>query len=484
MLATGLLALEALRLPIAARFEVWRFADYGANLTVHALLDQGLRPTIDFFYPYGLLPVAIGRVGFALAGRSPAAYLAAVGVLHVLGAWAIARIAVSLRIGWTGTALAIAALPLTFPPTYPNLAHGLEAVLIAHALAEIAAGRLDRSLVLTALAALTKPSMAYVLGALVVGALAVRDRGRGKNLLKSLRPLMLVAVPVLVVLAGWFGVAVLVRTQWPGTTADLYRSARYGFFRGIGRDFWLPPQATWRSYLGTARGYWLAASAVLVVVGVSSVPRVLLRGGAEAIPRRAAGVVGACALLHVAFVAAFFGGENSWLYYAYLLTIGLMASVRLEGWRRVAVAVLAGLAVLSGRGLPREAVRDWRAVDARIDGLWTSSDSAREWSEVRRRLAGPGRRPVALLAMSGCAEMVEPELFLPPVSLFLLNGMDQTIDARRKADQLRSAATVLVPKVPEGTLEFRLTSPAFRAALAGRRVLLDGRYYRLYGSAE
>jgi hypothetical protein len=514
-LAVGLLAMEGLRLPIAARFEVWQFADYGANLTVQALLDRGERPTMDFFYPYGLLPLGIGRLWFAVGGRTPGAYLAAVAGLHMLAAWAIARVAVSLRTGWAGIALAFTALPLTFPPTYPNLAHGLEAVLIAHGLADLAAGRRDRALALAGLAALTKPSMAYAFGVLSLFELTIAARGRASIWLKSLCPLSLTCVPVMLVLVGMFGLGPFLRSQWPGTTADLYRHARYGFFRGSGRDFWLPRDAMWRHYVGTPRGFWLGATGVLSLGALGASARLLRKGvgeedegvpgepgerepggpapsltrplrggplpggeGGESIARRrAAEVVVVCALLHVAFVVAFFGGENSWLYYSYILTIGVMALAGLgRRWRGV-VAGVAALGLLADRGLPREIAREWRGVDVRVGGLWTSGDSAREWRSVLGRIGG---RRAALLAMSGCGEVTYADRFLPPVTLFLLNGMEETRDVRRKAEQLRRADLVVVPKVPEGTLDFRLNCPAFRAALAGRTAVFDGTYYRVY----
>ena len=71
LLAFELAGMTLLKLPVVARFEGFAFADWGANLTAQALLDRGFRPTIDFHYPYGLLPSAIGRAWYGIVGLTP-----------------------------------------------------------------------------------------------------------------------------------------------------------------------------------------------------------------------------------------------------------------------------------------------------------------------------------------------------------------------------------------------------------------------------
>jgi hypothetical protein len=52
------------------------FGDQGWPLAVDALLDDGLVPTRDFGYFYGLLPLAFDRIWFAIVGRTPEAVAA------------------------------------------------------------------------------------------------------------------------------------------------------------------------------------------------------------------------------------------------------------------------------------------------------------------------------------------------------------------------------------------------------------------------
>jgi hypothetical protein len=63
------LALALLQLPQNLSFDGFAILDQGANLKAQQLLDQGLVPTVDFGYVYGLLPLLIGRAWFALLGR-------------------------------------------------------------------------------------------------------------------------------------------------------------------------------------------------------------------------------------------------------------------------------------------------------------------------------------------------------------------------------------------------------------------------------
>jgi hypothetical protein len=481
LLATGLGTLELLKLPVIARFEVFQFGDWGSNLTVQALLDRGERPTIDFFYPYGLLPLLVGRAWFGLWGRSPAAYLGAVAVCHVLTAWAVARLVTALRLGAIGLGFVLAALPLSFPPTYPSLAHGLEAVLVAHALASQARGRRDQALALAALAVLTKPSMGYIYGAVLIVRIVPAHRDRLATAMHPLRPALVMSTAGGLLLAAVFGPRTLVGTLLPGTTAELYRHAHYGFFGGTGRDFWLPPGAGPWHYVGTPRAFWLAATIVLLTGAVAALVRRPAADPIDGRPKRATEIALTCAGLHVAYVCLFFGGADSWWYYAYLPVLGTAALSALgKPWSWAVLAVILP-ALASDWTQRREIAVAWRAADARVEGLWTSRESQQEWLGVLDRVRG---RQAALLAMSGCGELTYADRFAPPVCIFLLNGMEHTIDVRRKAAQLRRAEVVVVPKVPAGTLDFRLNCPAFRNALVGMTRTFDGPHYQVYQRVE
>jgi hypothetical protein len=490
-LAAGLIGWAALKLPVIARAEGFLFSDWGANLTVQALLDRGNEPTIDFFYPYGLVPLALGRAWFAAFGRTPGAYLGAVAILHALVAWGLARAVLAARAGLAGLALLVLALPYTVYPSYPSLAHGLEAVLLVHMLAEHARGRPATALALATACLFVKPSMAYIAGA-ILGVLALaeliarRPPSWPRALAARLGPAVLTGLVLSAALALRYRPALLLRTLLPGETAVLYTRWNYGFFRGSGRNFWAPPDARLATYLGTHRGFWIASSLVLLVggmVALAKLVRAWRAGDAPAAGR--AGVVVAAAAMHAAFVALFFGGEVSWLYYAYVLTLGTAAIAGWGGRWAAAVVGLALLALAADRALPREVRDGWRLVGRgpRAAGLWMEPAAADEWRAARRLAAG---RPAAVLAMAGCTPMLYPQ-FAPDVSLFLIPGMEGTRDARRKADVLAASEVVVVPTAASqsgGIAEFLHACPEFRPMFATYTLVRDGRFYQVYRRPE
>ena len=109
LFAIEILAIDFFRLPETMTFDSYAFCDNGANLTIQYLVSRGLRPTIDFGYHYGLLPILIGRIWFSMAGLTPIAYgvLSVACDLAILAA--ITRITCNLRFG----AMSLAATAIT-----------------------------------------------------------------------------------------------------------------------------------------------------------------------------------------------------------------------------------------------------------------------------------------------------------------------------------------------------------------------------------
>jgi len=85
-----------------------------------------------------------------------------------------------------------------------------------------------------------------------------------------------------------------------------------------------------------------------------------------------------------------------------------------------------------------------------------------------------GRPRAALLARTGCAELLFPE-FAKPVSLYLDPGIPTDEEVMRKAAQLRQASAVVV--VGHSLLA---TWPPFDAALAGRTPAFHGKFFDIY----
>lgn len=500
LLSTLLLAHSAAKLPVIARFELFLAMDYGANLSLQYVLDQGLRPTVDFFYPYGLLPLLVGRVWFALFGRTPHAYLALVAVTQVAVGYALAWCILALRSGWPGALLIVTALPFTVPPTYANVCHALETVLLISALALQARGRRSHALALAGVALFTKPSMAYIYGAVLVVCIVVdwlrhrREPGTTLgSLLREFAPAAAAVATLALLLAAWFGPDVLLRSLFPVQGAQVYAAQGFGFFRGHGRRFWWPEGATVAHYLGTPRGFWLAATITLTLAAI-----LLRRAGLgppnstlSELPRTydlpnpppTREFLRTTAVLHWSFLALFFGAEISWLYYAFILVLGV-AALGAGGLRvRRTVLLLAFLALLADRTLPREYLDGWRPVGPRprVAGLWTDPEGARAWTEIRRQCRG--ERPL-FLALFPNAYALYPDAFAPPVDFLLNPGLEHSVEADARARQVRQARVVVVPG--PALLDERMRSlltrdcPALAAALADFRPSGGNAHYTLY----
>ncbi|WP_169973277.1 hypothetical protein [Tautonia rosea] len=495
VLTVGFVGLFLARFPTVSTFDNFLFADWGANLTVQALLDRGEQPIVDYFYPYGLLPLLLGRFGFGLFEKTPQTYLGFMVLSHVFAAWGMARLASALRVGVPGVVFLIVTIPYALPSTHPSLSHALETVLICHALAEQARGRRHIALALATAAVLTKPSMAYVLGLVLLGFIARELIGRTSDRLREgwsqIRPAFLTALGFGVVLAVVFGIRPLIGSILPLQVASLYRDADYGFFFGTGRRFWLPDNAGVRHYLGTQLGFWLASTVALIAGGLRVLALAIRREGRDARNESLSHghvreIVLTCAILHMSFLCFFFAGEVSWLYYSYLLILGITALGGLGAPWPLVVAILATLALVADRSIPGEVVAAWDGGSFSADsrGLWTSPEQQAEWQEVLRRVEG---HPTAVLSMAGAAPVLYPDHFLPSVTLFLLPGMEGTIDTHRMARHIQSAELVLVPTRSAqgmGVYPFLLGCPELRLALNAKDPIWKGSSYAIYRTGE
>ncbi len=480
LLMAEALALDLYRWAEAVRFDWFAFFDPGADLAEHALMARGLRPTIDFGYLYGLLPLAVGELAYGLAGLRPVVFVALCVSFGMVTAWGIGRALEALRVGPVGVAWVVAMMPLDLvQPAYPSLAHAIEPALLAQALADLAGGRRRRALALATACVFVKPSMGYVCGAVVLGAIAFRDRpGTWRDWLARMAPAAAVGSVLSLALAGMFGVEPLLRTVLPMAGRAVYRANRFGFFFGTGRAFWLSRRPRWGDYFGTLVGVWLSATLVLIAAAVAS----MSRKRREAAERRGAApagvdVLAACAVMHGAFVLFFFGNRWSWFYYGFVLVLGVAT---VEGRSRAGRAIVAGLTLLALPAAVSALKGPWeawsgRSAPAETFGLWASPEVVEEWRTVRRLTRGS--RPVLLATTDGLA-VIDPEFARPEVS-FLVRGHDRPGELARKAAQVEAAEMVVVARAEPGGAWFD-EWPEFSRALRGHRLAWSCDRLRLY----
>jgi hypothetical protein len=482
-LVLGLLAggVFVLQLP---RFYSWGdFArgDPGSCLQADRLTAEGVRPVVDYPYPYGLLPLAVGRAWFGLLGRTPASYMAAMLVCIGLAVWGLTRVLIALRVGPVGLTMMAVTMPYVVMPSYPNLTHALEAVLICHALAEQAAGRRTRALALTTVCAFVKPSMAYVYGLVLllwVGWDVVRGREPFRR--AAWRVALATGGPALVIggtLLTAFGWQPLLGTLFPLAAVKNYGALNYGFF-GAGRNFWRPPEATWRYYVGTGAGLWLTASLVLLTAGVAAAWRQGRRARTTP-PDRRDEIIVTAAVLHVAFVTLFFGHGWSWLFYSFLLFLGVALVIDRHSWaglpRRLALALVLLAALLSHTSQARATVRDMRerSRDTSVAGLWVEQSERDELAAVFADVSGAR---AFYLSGHGCMDLLVPELKAPRYWM-LVRGFESPYTLGEVRAGLAWAQVVVVPL---GEKQHDLTTwPEFAEDLSRFQVSWEGRHYRV-----
>jgi hypothetical protein len=481
LLTAETLALAAVMTPYH-RFSRFAYSDSGADLTIRDLIARGLRPTIDFGYIYGLLPLLINRAWYGLWGPSPEAHRALAVLCGVATAWGLARLAASLRVGWAGAALIVLTLPDAMLVVNIVLVQALEPALLVHALADQAAGRRSRALALLTACAFVKPSMAYLYGFLLVATVVVEAlRGGGwRWLARQLAPAVLTGLALSAVLGAVYGLRPLVNTLLPGAGMEVYRQGGYGFFHGAGRAFWWRPGVGLRGYLRYEVGYWLVGSLVLTAGGLAALARLASdRGGRPWREIRRDEVVTTCAALHVAFVTLFFGNRLSWVYYLVVLIAGLAAMAGRGGLARGAVWGLAAMVLLSDRSWVNSALSARASVSRGPDtaGLWATRHERNEWRKVLALTEGS--RPALLANIEGAA-LFYPR-FAPPVVSYLVPGHPVPVELRRKAEQLAAAPMVVRVRTGSdpawGGYE---RWPELAAALDGLELVWRGEIYEVF----
>jgi hypothetical protein len=423
--------------PNLLQFEHFPFGDPGSNLYLHKMISSGLTPTVDFSYPYGLLGALFGDVWFGLFGLHPYAF-AGVGLLYcVCMSHGFALFCRELRWGWL-TAIALAVLmPFSVTPSQASITYCLEAVAILYGLAFQSQGRLAEALGMATIGALVKPSLSYVFGAILVALILWKLNVDGKarfpaawwSQFRFAAGAVSFGVVALVLRYGW---QPLLSTLFPVAGRANYRAMHYGFFTGVGRNFWIPAGARAGYYLGTVAGFWILATVTLLAGSMW-----LLATGPRS--RREIFQTGLTATaLHFIFITIFFAHAWSWSYYSYLVAIGLAAFLTMFRKSRFAVASLCAVAAIGYYADTRETTIEWRRSQpaAAQIGLWMTASQRKDWSHALE-LARNHR--VLALSMAGWPSLLEPAIRTPSrwfTEPALINPRERqsTVEAIRQAN--------------------------------------------------
>jgi len=476
LFAAELLVLAFLQRSTLLSFDYYFFQDQGTNLVAQYLTHSGLRPAVDFGYNWGLLGLLFGRLWFAVFGATPIACEAGLFVTAGIGvAWALARIAAHLKLAPPLMAVVLLTLPFAARFMPPSFAHGLEAALIANALAYQLEGRRSVALALATAALFARPAIGYFYGAWLIFLMArdlYRDSRFSISGLRPLVPAMLTALGLAVVLGATYGLCSLIQTLTPIRGMANYRTSHYGFFYE-GMSFLYPHHAGVIWYLGTPAGVWIAASLWLLLRGAQSVPAFI---AGRSTPRQELTL--SCALLHVVFVMLMFGNSWTWTYYFFILVIGTVAAsdwqpaIRFERTYVHSLVALSLLFFLSyARQLDPGYVRDPET------RLWWPADESAEWARVMRLIHA---KRAALMIEAGGGALIS-HAFQKPVAMYLLPAFEAGGEPDREASQLKASdaivTTVFHPTYLGSCLNYY---PKLHEAISNARITFHGKYFVVY----
>lgn len=476
--------------PATVYFPNHAFGDQGWAIRVDGLVADGLVPTVDFSYAYGLLTLAINRFAFWLFGPSP---FVVGGLLHLcalltaIGVWRCGR---AVRLNTWANLVLVAVVPVfTIPGILPSPTHALEPVLLTHALAEHLRGRLSRALALTTAAVLVKPALGYVYGFLLVVEALVTSGG-GRRRVWRLLPAAVTGLVLGGGLIAAYGWGPFVNTQYPVEASKEYKALDCGFFFGIGREFWWPtppaemPEGEWTAfrlrhyagYTGTPTGAWMVGGTVLLLGGVAAV----VRWRSDQVAR----VTVAMAVCLGVFVAFLFSNPHSWIYYPYLPALGCVLVLhRLPDWlgRWVGwpLAVLLGgltgtLAVTATVPTLPHYVGQWQGFERSpvTGGMYADPWTVTKWTKVR---GWAEKERVFVLCRMGCAPFLAPGVESPR-SWYLSEVIGTPAELDWVRERLAEADWLIVPSHHDHHMEHWA---AFREQVAAFRLIEtdpDGRY--------
>lgn len=475
ILAIEFLAVSAFQSPMVT-FDRFAIFDSGGELAIQDLVRRGYQPGIDFGYLYGLLPLLIGRGWYALAGLSATAFRIQVMACMMLTVWGLARFASCRRVGIVGLALIVVAIPDLALVTYIGLVQSLEQALLVNALAEQARGRRGTALALLTACCFVKPSLAAVQGLVVLIAIAVRTRRDDYSAsIRTLAPACVIAVLITGALLTTFGIVPVSRTILPQTGMAVYRLGGFGFFRGIGRDFWALPHAQLRDYFRYELGFWMLGTTFLIWGALDAAWRIL-RQALNADQSINDEICLSCVATHIGFIVLIFGHRGTWFYSLPMLILGLAVLAARGWWYRSFLWGLVVLLLISDRSKAVDLIQRWKTENPSpiTLNLWANPQERAEWSQALELTRG--EQPVLLAMCDGGALLIPG--FAPVVGGYFVPGNALTIEVQRKARQLRNASMIISAQSTDWP-GFKFW-PELKVALDDCDVVLKGQYLRVY----
>ena len=428
--------------PVLFSLDLWAFKDRGSSLNLDYLLSMGLRPGVDVYYSYGLLPVLLQHCVFAMFGRGYWPMLMLTFVYYGLAAAFWSCLIAPLAQARTFLCAFIVLIPLVLWIN-PNLPYCLVLGSMLGSFICVLGKRLDVALAVSTVGVFSVPSLSIVLVALLVSLILYEewiasDRSARRTLLMLSYGFVtfICLAGLLVAVFGWQS---LLSTLLPLKGAQFYKEIHYGFL-STGMEFLFPAKAGILHFFLAPPAWWIVSSALLLGFGIVASANIFRRHSL----RPPETVVLICAILHFVFVLLAYGPAEQHVIYDPLLAAGVLLGIATMVRRNLRVSLLvvfAGLALLSHVHQVRatsNAWRNWRVSDATA-GLYADSTWIADWSKI---LSLASRQHLLLLSYGTGVHHYFPSVESPQV-WFMQVGQLSSADRERVLSQMK-AAEVLV----------------------------------------
>lgn len=375
-------------LPVLLSFFLWVMADRSSFLNLDYLYEKHYVLGVTACYSYGLLPVFIQHVLFAIFGRGYKPMLGCTIVAMVMMAafWTMLLRHLPRGRRWL---IAIAALTPILLTVNPNLAYSIVDLSMLFALWFVLEGKLATALAVSVVGCFGVPSLPIVLSHLIAGCIVLEwllDGGRQPaHLLRRLLPGVLTYALLATGLGWFFGFPAMLATALPTNGIKFYHSTGwYGITRSM--VFFHPEGYSLKYYLAyyaiSPVTWFIFALLLLAVVCVRSLPAIVV----ERRLHPAKLCIALSFVVIVVFLLVAFGGRGQQEIYQPILAAGCLVAIA-SLHPRLRTASLAVFIVLGVTGEIGQLYKTWTAwkttrPDALCYGLYVDPQFAKEFAQV------------------------------------------------------------------------------------------------------
>jgi hypothetical protein len=440
-------ALDLVSWPIFFSYFLWVFADRSNLLNLDYLLTQHLRLGVDTFYSYGLLPVFIQHLLFAIFGSGYWPLIGCTVVVVILMAlfWALFVRTVSNR--WIYLVAVLAISPLVLGGINPNLPYSLVQLSMLFTLLFLLEGRPEIALAVSMIGCVSVPSLPLLLTGLLVLYIVADWWAKGKFtlsvLMRRLAPGILTYAVLAVCLGAFFSFRSMVATALPLMGMKYYYKARnngYGDLIG----FLHPAGHSFKYYVVysfvTPVAWWIVSTLGLIVLAAFAAKAMIRNRRPD--PRHA--VVVFCAALQVFFALAAYRNEDQHFIYDPIAAAGMLVAISIFPVARYRTRLLIAftcIGLVAQIGQLRRSVASWK--ETHPSPLTANLYAEPEYpTEMAHILQISSTQKVLLMSNATGVPHYYPTL-MPIKSWFLVSGLMAPPDRLRVLASMREADVIV-----------------------------------------